>query len=133
VRAFRDEHWYSTLCCPDWLLATRDKSRQRDGKQMSEGCNDATAVSWQTHSLFAKLRARVILYLDKKHPDCKPTVSWWISLRALSCATDEINTLFIYLQDESRLVSQQREAFDQFIARLRDDSCFEVHFRPQLG
>jgi hypothetical protein len=32
----------------------------------------------------------------------------------------KINTLFMYLQYESLLVSQQREAFDQFIVRLTE-------------
>jgi hypothetical protein len=32
----------------------------------------------------------------------------------------KINTLFIDLQYESLLVSQQREAFDQFLVRLRE-------------
>jgi hypothetical protein len=68
----------------------------------------------------AKHRVRVILYLDENNPDSKPTDSWWISLQARSCATDQINILFLYMQYESLIVSQQREAVDQFIVRLRE-------------
>jgi hypothetical protein len=84
----------------------------------------------KVHRWFAKHRARVILCLDEKNPDCKPTVSWWISLHALSGATDENQHYVCVLQYESLLVSQQREAFDQFIVCLRESSCFGVHFRP---
>jgi hypothetical protein len=57
--------------------------------------------------------------LKKKNPDCKPTLSWWISLPCQKLRTDEINILFIELQYERFLVSHQREAFDQLNVRLR--------------
>jgi hypothetical protein len=79
---------------------------------------------------FEKHRARVILNLDEKNPNCKPTVSWWISLHALSCVTDEIIILFMYLQYERLLVSQQREAFDQFIVCLRQKFLLRGRLSP---
>jgi hypothetical protein len=65
----------------------------------------------------AKRRARVILYLDEKNPDFRPTVSWWISFHALICHTDETTFLFMYLQYKRLLVFQLCKAFDQFIVR----------------
>jgi hypothetical protein len=41
VQAFCEENWYST---PTALIGYL----QRDGKQMSEGCDDAMTVSWQS-------------------------------------------------------------------------------------
>jgi hypothetical protein len=54
------------------------------------------------------------------HISCSCREHWWISLHALRCVTDEINTLFTNLQYKSLLGSQQREAFDLFIVRLRE-------------
>jgi hypothetical protein len=80
---------------------------------MGSKCPDVAVTRFEKH------RARVIFYLDEKNPDCNSTVSLWISLYARSCVTDEINILFMYLQYERLLLSEQREAFNQFIVCLR--------------
>jgi hypothetical protein len=105
VQAFCDENWYSTLAALIGYL----RRQINLVNEMESKCPKVAMTLWlslgKVLPWFAKHRARVILYLDEKNPDCKPTVSWWISLHAQSCATDEINTLFMNLQHESLLVS----------------------------
>jgi hypothetical protein len=115
-----DDNWYSTLTALIGYL----RRQINLVKEMGSKCPKAAMTRWlalgKVLLWFAKHCARVMFYLEEKNPDCKRTVSWWISLHALSCATDEINIRFMYLQYESLLVSQQRAPFDLLIVRLRE-------------
>jgi hypothetical protein len=98
VQACCDENWYSTLTALIGYL----RRQINLVNEMGSKCPKVAVTRWvslgKVLPWLAKHRTRVILYLDEKNPACKPTVFWWISLHALGCATDEINSLFMYLQ-----------------------------------
>lgn len=91
---------------------------------MSSKCSKVATPRWLSLGnvirWFERNPAIGIVYLDEKTADYKPTVSWWISLLALSTLFARVDIMPKYLQYAGLLVTHQREAIELFIVHLRE-------------
>ena len=64
--------------------------------------------------------AKVMNYIDKKNPSCRPSMSWLIAAMLMHGVTAKVDMLFNSLQAKQLLIRQQIALFDDFVSRLRE-------------
>ena len=130
VSEYCDASWYGTLTSLIGYL----RRQQNLVNEMRTKCPKVASTRWlslgKVLPWFARHRVRILQYIEEKNPPCKPSVSWWISLLALRRVTDEVSILFKSLQFGSLLVTQQLQAFGQFVAILREKFSVQGPLSP---